>query len=134
MGIPKERNARLHEDTPHEIVRVESYIDEEGVIRKAICYERIDLKLEVWYRYGDIQQYYPNWEIHKPSLFYNGKRWRDDVPHYLKAKKAKNVQNNQKNPPKASTSQETTETEGASGSRTPPLEPLQITGSQQNRN
>merc|ERR1711874_875230 len=119
--IPKERNARLHEDTPHEIVRVESYIDEEGVIRKAVCYERIDLKLEVWYRYGDIQQYYPNWEIHKPSLFYNGKRWRDDVPHYLnKAKKAKNVQNNQKKPPKAPTSQE-----GTSGSRTPPADTAQ---------
>merc|ERR1711913_99745 len=29
--IPKERNARIHEDTPHEIVRVESYIDEEGL-------------------------------------------------------------------------------------------------------
>merc|ERR1711874_813403 len=99
--IPIERNARLHEDTPHEIVRVQSYIDEEGVIRKAVCYERIDLKLEVWYRYGDIQQYYPNWEIHKPSLFYNVKRWRDDVPHYLnKAKKAKNVANNQKKPQK----------------------------------
>merc|ERR1711895_279589 len=117
--IPIERNARLHEDTPHEIVRVESYIDEEGVIRKAVSYGRIDLQLEVWYRYGDIQQYYPNWEIHKPSLFYNGKRWREDVPHYLnKAKKAKNVQNNQKKPPKASTSKDIIANEGTSGSRT----------------
>merc|ERR1711874_798144 len=106
---------RLHEDTPHEIVRVESYIDEEGVIRKAVSYGRTDLQLDVWYRYGDIQQYFPNWEIHKPSLFYNGKKWRDEIPHYLnKTKKAKNVENNQKKP-KATTSQE-----GTSGSRTTP--------------
>merc|ERR1711874_28895 len=119
--IPIKRNARLHEDTPHEIVRVERYIDEEGVIRKAVCYGRINLQLKVWYRYGDIQQYYPNWKICKPSLFYNGKRWREDIPHYLnKAIKAKNVLNNQKKPPKAPTSQDTT-----NGSRTPPADTAQ---------
>merc|ERR1711895_371008 len=92
-------------------------VDEEGVIRKAVCYGRINLQLKVWYRYGDIQQYYPNWKIYKPSLFYNGKRWREDAPHYLnKAKKAKNVLNNQKKPPKAPTSQNTTTNEGYSQS------------------
>merc|ERR1711913_9249 len=76
-----------------------------GVIRKAVCYGRMGTQLKVWYRYGDIQQYYPNWKVFKPSQFYNGKRWREDIPHYLnKTKKAKNVLNNQKKPPKAPTS------------------------------
>merc|ERR1711874_291392 len=71
--------------------------DEDGIIRKAVCYEKIDTKLNIWYRFGDIQRFYPNWDIPKPSLFYNGKRWREDTPHYLnKAKKAKNAQGNLK--------------------------------------
>merc|ERR1711874_696004 len=38
--IPIERFTRLNKDSPHEIVRVESYIDEQGVIRKAVSYGR----------------------------------------------------------------------------------------------
>merc|ERR1711874_255081 len=104
--IPIERFTRLHKDSPYEIVRVERYVDEQGVIRKAVSYGRTDLQLEVWYRYGDIQQYYPNWKIHRPSLFYNGKKWRDETPFFLnKVKKKMNVENNKKKP-KVSNTQE----------------------------
>merc|ERR1711874_633189 len=97
--IPIARFTRLHKDSPYEIVRVERYVDEQGVIRKAVSYGRTDLQLEVWYRYGDIQQYYPNWKIHRPSLFYNGKKWRDETPFFLnKVKKKMHVENNKKNP------------------------------------
>merc|ERR1711874_890531 len=109
--IPIERFTRLNKDSPHEIVRVESYIDEQGVIRKAVSYGRTDLQLGVWYRYGDIQQYFPNREIHRPSLFYNGRKWREEKPFFLnKAKKEMNIENNKKKP-KVSNNQE-----GASGS------------------
>merc|ERR1711874_493522 len=95
--IPIERYTRLNKDSPHEIVRVESYIDEQGVIRKAVSYGRTDQQITVWYRYGDIQQYYPNWKIHRPSLFYNGKKWRDETPFFLnKVKKKMHVENNKK--------------------------------------
>merc|ERR1711874_847780 len=98
----------------------ESYVDEEGVIRKAVSYGRTDLQLEVWYRCGDIQQYFPNWEIHKPSLFYNGKKWRDETPFFLnKSKKAMNVEKNQKKPKVTNTQ------EGASGYRTTPTDTAQ---------
>ena len=113
--IPKDRNARIHEDTPHEIVRVESYIDEDGIIKKAVCYETVDTRLKVWYRFGDIQRFYPNWDIPKPSLFYNGKKWREDTPHYLNKEKKK-----AKNPQAKPRSQPSTSTQGASGSQTPP--------------
>merc|ERR1711874_875328 len=45
--IPIERYTRLNKDSPHEIVRVQSYIDEQGVIRKAVSYGRSDKQLNV---------------------------------------------------------------------------------------
>merc|ERR1711913_257178 len=97
--IPIERYTRLNQDSPHEIVRVQSYIDEQGIIRKAVSYGRSDKQLTVWYRYMDIQQYFPNWEIHRPSLFYNGRNWREEKPFFLnKEKKDQNRENNKKRP------------------------------------
>merc|ERR1711874_185079 len=95
--IPIERYTRLNKESPYEIVRVQSYIDEQGVIRKAVSYGRSDKQLNVWYRYMDIQQYFPNWEIHRPSLFYNGRNWREQKPFFQnKEKKDQNRENNKK--------------------------------------
>ena len=46
--IPINKDERLKEnDDNYEIVRIESYIDEDGTIKKGVCYSKSSLEMDV---------------------------------------------------------------------------------------
>ena len=101
--MPNDRTEKLKAgDDNYEIVRVESYIDEEGEIRKGVCYSKSASDLEVWFREEDFKESHPFWEIPKIPDFFNGKVWKSDVPYWntskgktIKKGRGKNFQQNQ---------------------------------------
>ena len=79
--IPRNRDQRMKKgDNDYDIVRVESYIDEEGQIRKAVCYTTQDTDMKVWFKFEEMMLTHPHWEIPKPSIFFNGRKWKPDPP------------------------------------------------------
>ena len=63
----------------YHIVRVEKYIDEEGDIKKAVCYQRDASALFVWFKYEDMTKAFPHWVTPTPSYYFNGRRWLNDL-------------------------------------------------------
>ena len=79
--IPRDRNYRGRRyDSNYDIVRIERYIDEDGNIRKAVCYATQDIDLKVWFRYEDMLLSHPHWQIPSPSIYFNRKKWIADIP------------------------------------------------------
>ena len=74
-------------DTDYEIVRIEKYIDEQGNIKRAVCYATNAEGLKCWFRYEDMILSHPYWYIPNPSLFYNGKKWKPELKLWMKGKK-----------------------------------------------
>ena len=58
----------------YHIVRVEKYIDEEGNIRKAICYQKDASAFFIWFNYEDIMDTFTNWITPTRPYYFNGKR------------------------------------------------------------
>ena len=60
--LPTNRDEKLQEgDENYEIVRIESYIDEEGVIKKGVCYTKVATDMDVWFRHEEIMESHPHW-------------------------------------------------------------------------
>ena len=88
--MPRNRDQKLKRgDENYDIVRVESYIDEEGKIRRAVCQTKQDTEMKVWFKYEEKVLSHPFWEIPNPSVFFNGKKWKPDPPHWMKKGKSK---------------------------------------------
>ena len=49
------------------IVRIECYIDVDGEIKKAICYQKDASLLQIWFDFADIMQAFPHWVTPTPS-------------------------------------------------------------------
>ena len=71
--VPKDRDYRVHVD--YRVGRIETYVDTDGLYRKALSYGEEDRKLTVWYDLEGMFKAFPEWEIPEP-IFYNGKRFR----------------------------------------------------------
>ena len=63
----------------YHIVRVEKYIGEDGVIRKAVCYQKEASALYIWFRYEDILETFTNWVTPTPSYYFNGRKWNAEM-------------------------------------------------------
>ena len=75
------------------IVRLEKYVDEDGEIRKAICYQKDGNELNIWFKYEDIMNAFTNWVTPTPSYYFNGKRWNPGM-RYEYAHLEDNTKNN----------------------------------------
>ena len=60
-------------------VRVEKYIDQEGNIKKAVCYGIAAENLKVWYRMEDMLEVFPQWVLPDPNPFYNGRKFNKNL-------------------------------------------------------
>ena len=63
----------------YHIVRIEKYVDEDGIIRKAICYQKDANELYIWFKYEEIMDTFTNWVTPTPSYYFNGRRWGPDM-------------------------------------------------------
>ena len=87
VKMPINRTEKLKaNDDNYVVVRVESYIDEEGEIKKGVCYSKSASDLEVWFREEDFKVSHPFWEIPKVPEFFNQKVWKADVPYWNTSK------------------------------------------------
>ena len=57
------------------VVRIEPYIDIDGVIRRALSYGDDADRLGPWFSLEEIQKAYPKWKIPNPSKFFNNKKF-----------------------------------------------------------
>ena len=71
--IKKEKDEEKPEDAKK--VRVEKYVDEKGIIRKALCYAEDENELKIWYHFEDIKEAFPGWNPPETSLYYNSRRF-----------------------------------------------------------
>merc|ERR1712082_480873 len=73
--VPRATNHEAEQNFKNSrIARLEKYIDEDGVVNRAISYGDEETKLKVWYRLEDIQKALPRWKLAVPPIFYNGKK------------------------------------------------------------
>ena len=61
------------------IVRIEYYINEDGEIKKAICYQKDASLLQIWFDFDDIMQAFPHWVTPTPSYYFNSRRFNTDI-------------------------------------------------------
>merc|ERR1711874_530823 len=55
------------------------YVDEDGTIKKAICYQKDANALYILFNYEDIMDTFTNWITPTPSYYFNGKRWSSEM-------------------------------------------------------
>ena len=77
--IPRNRMDRGPNYTDFDIVRIEKYIDEEGDIRRAVCYGKENKELYVWFEFEEMMVTFPYWVIPNPTIYFNGKKFNPDV-------------------------------------------------------
>ena len=78
IQIPLDPNQRgpMKGSYDSRIARVEMFIDEDGTIRKGVCYGTEEGKLEVWYKMEDIIRTFPHWKYDElESTFYNSRKF-----------------------------------------------------------
>ena len=54
-------------------------MDDDGEIRKAICYQKDANELHIWFKFEDMISAFKKWEIPTPSYYFNGKRWSPNM-------------------------------------------------------
>ena len=65
MPIDKDDNTGPFYKNYH-IVRIEKYIDTDGIIKKAICYQKNANEFNIWFNYEDIINVFTNWVTPSP--------------------------------------------------------------------
>ena len=59
----------------YNIARLERYVDEDGVVQKAICYQKDGNELNIWFKFDEVMDVYEKWEIPTLPFYYNTKKW-----------------------------------------------------------
>ena len=69
---PDQEGTELEESR---VVRIEPYIDTNGVIRKALSYGKDADYLGPWFNLEDIMKTFPKWKIPEPARYFNNKKF-----------------------------------------------------------
>ena len=72
----------VYKDT--KVARIESYIDLDGRIKRAVSYGKEEAKLTAWFDIDELKQAFPHWTIPIPGLYYNTRRFSPDIRRQIK--------------------------------------------------
>ena len=61
------------------MVRIEKYIDQYGTTRKALSYGEDESEMGIWYHLEDIKRAFPEWNPPECSIYYNNKRFLNQI-------------------------------------------------------
>ena len=92
--LPVDPNQEGTDQEDCKVVRVEPYIDTDGVIRRALSYGDDADRLGPWFNLEDIQKAFPKWKIPEPSKFFNNRKFSKSARRDLQENKKERKRGN----------------------------------------
>ena len=78
--VPKERGDKTGPNYKwHFIGRIETYIDKEGAIKKAVAYGKDAGTMKIWFHYDEVVQALGTWVFPEVPYWYNNKKWNSKL-------------------------------------------------------